>query len=182
MSFVEIILLSMSLSVDTLAVSLGGSVSLGRISPGKVSKVSLAFGLMQALLIFLGWAAGASVASFIHQAAHIIGFVILMYIGGSMVWSAVRKSEEKTDLSGVRNLLLAAFATSIDAFAVGISLAMAGMQSDNALALVAAVFCMTVLAAAFGVSCGAFIGCRCGRPAKIAGGIVLIGIGISLLF
>ena len=68
MNLIEILLLSMSLSVDTLVVSLGGSVSLGRISPGKVLKVSLAFGLMQAGLIFLGWLAGASVASFIHKA------------------------------------------------------------------------------------------------------------------
>ena len=109
MNLIEILLLSMSLSVDTLVVSLGGSVSLGRISPGKVLKVSLAFGLMQAGLIFLGWLAGASVASFIHKAAHIIGFVILLYIGGSMIWSAMRKSEERTDLCGIRNLLLAAW-------------------------------------------------------------------------
>ena len=67
MSILEIILLSLSLSVDTLVVSLGGSVSLGRVSPGKVLKVSLAFGIMQAMLIFLGWLLGASVASFIHN-------------------------------------------------------------------------------------------------------------------
>ena len=162
MNLIEILLLSMSLSVDTLVVSLGGSVSLGRISPGKVLKVSLAFGLMQAGLIFLGWLAGASVASFIHKAAHIIGFVILLYIGGSMIWSAMRKSEERTDLCGIRNLLLAAFATS--------------------LAVTVAVFVMTVLAAGFGVSCGCLIGCRFGVPVKIAGGLVLVGIGVSLLF
>ena len=182
MNLIEILLLSMSLSVDTLVVSLGGSVSLGRISPGKVLKVSLAFGLMQAGLIFLGWLAGASVASFIHKAAHIIGFVILLYIGGSMIWSAMRKSEERTDLCGIRNLLMAAFATSIDAFAVGISLAMAGMPLERSLALTVAVFVMTVLAAGFGVSCGCLIGCRFGVPAKIAGGLVLVGIGVSLLF
>ena len=66
MSVLEIILLSLSLSVDTLVVSFGGSVSLGRVSPGKVLNVSLAFGIMQAMLIFLGWLLGASVASFIH--------------------------------------------------------------------------------------------------------------------
>ena len=182
MSVLEIILLSLSLSVDTLVVSLGGSVSLGRVSPGKVLKVSLAFGIMQAMLIFLGWLLGASVASFIHKAAHVIGFVILLYIGGSMVWSALRKSEETVDLRGMKHLLLAAFATSIDAFAVGVSLAMSGMETDDALSLTVAVFATTVLASVFGVSCGSLIGCRFGTPARITGGLVLIGIGIRLLF
>ena len=93
MSFIEIILLSLSLSVDTLAVSMGGSMSLGRMSPSKVLKVSLAFGMMQAALIFAGWLLGASVASFVHQAAHVIGFVILLYIGGSMIWGHWRWEE-----------------------------------------------------------------------------------------
>ena len=101
MSVLEIILLSLSLSVDTLVVSLGGSVSLGRVSPGKVLKVSLA---------------------------------------------------------------------------------MSGMETDDALSLTVAVFATTVLASVFGVSCGSLIGCRFGTPARITGGLVLIGIGIRLLF
>ena len=182
MSFIEIILLSLSLSVDTLAVSMGGSMSLGRTSPSKVLKVSLAFGMMQAALIFAGWLLGASVASFVHQAAHVIGFVILLYIGGSMIWGAVRKSEENVNLNGVKHLLLAAFATSVDAFAVGISLAMGGMELSPAVALTVTVFAMTVLAAVFGIVCGSLVGCRFGAPARVAGGLVLIAIGIRLLF
>lgn len=182
MDFIEIILLSLSLSVDTLVVSLGGSMSLGRISPAKVLKVSLVFGLMQAGLIFAGWLLGASVASIVHKVAHIIGFVILLYIGGSMIWTAVRSSEEKVDLNGMRQLLLAAFATSIDAFAVGVSLAMAGMALNPALSVTLTVFGITVLAAAFGVAGGSFIGCRFGTPARIIGGLVLMAIGIKLLF
>lgn len=182
MDFIEIILLSLSLSVDTVVVSLGGSVSLGRISPAKVLKVSLVFGLMQAGLIFGGWLLGASVASILHKVAHVIGFAILLYIGGSMVWSALRCSEEKVDLNGMRNLLLAAFATSIDAFAVGVSLAMAGMSLDPALSVTVTVFGTTVLAAVFGVASGSFIGRRFGTPARIIGGLVLIAIGIKLLF
>lgn len=182
MDFIEIILLSLSLSVDTLAVSLGGSVSVGRTGPAKVLKVSLAFGVMQAALIFLGWILGASVAGLVHQAAHVIGFVILLYIGGSMIWSAVKKVEDRINLNGMKHLLLAAFATSIDAFAVGVSLAMGGMELNPALALTVSVFGMTVLAAAFGISCGSLIGCRFGIPARIAGGVVLAGIGIKLLF
>lgn len=182
MNFIEIILLSLSLSVDTVVVSLGGSMSLGRISPAKVLKVSLVFGLMQAGLIFVGWLLGASVASILHKVAHVIGFVILLYIGGSMIWSAVRSSEEKVDLNGMKRLLLAAFATSIDAFAVGVSLAMGGMMLNQALAVTVTVFGMTVLAAVFGIASGSFIGSRFGTPARIVGGLVLIAIGAKLLF
>ena len=182
MDIYEILLMALSLSVDSLVVSMSGSVTLGRVRIPKVAAVAAVFGSVQSGLLISGWLIGTSVASLVHKVAHVIGFVILLYIGGSMIWSAMRKSEERTDLCGIRNLLLAAFATSIDAFAVGISLAMAGMPLERSLAVTVAVFVMTVLAAGFGVSCGCLIGCRFGVPAKIAGGLVLVGIGVSLLF
>lgn len=181
MDIMAIILLSLSLSVDTLAVSLGGSVSLGNVRFAEGAKVSLAFGIMQAALIFLGWLLGASVASFIHKAAHVIGFLILLYIGGSMIWSALKKSDEQVDLKGVKRLLMAAFSTSVDAFSVGISLAISGMAPAEALTLTAAVFVMTVIAAALGVSCGSVLGRRFGVSARVIGGLVLIYIGVRLL-
>ena len=178
MNLIEILLLSMSLSVDTLVVSLGGSVSLGRISPGKVLKVSLAFGLMQAGLIFLGWLAGASVATFIHKAAHIIGFVILLYIGGSMIWSAMRKSEECTDLCGIRNLLLAAFATSIDALATGVVFVPFKEW------LVTAVLIIGLVSFLFSFA-GTYIGVCFGRrfhfKVELVGGVILVLIGLKIL-
>lgn len=182
MDIIEIFLMSLSLSVDTIVVSMSGSVTLGKIRPPKVFTVALVFGLVQAGLLFGGWLAGASVASLVHKAAHVIGFLILLYIGGTMAWSGIRPSgEDDVNLCGLRHLFLAAVATSIDAFAVGVSLAMSGVAGPDIRALTASVGTVTVLAAAAGVSCGSLAGRKFGRPAKTAGGIVLIAIGVKLL-
>ena len=152
MDIIEIFLMSLSLSVDTIVVSMSGSVTLGKIRPPKVFSV------------------------------HVIGFLILLYIGGTMAWSGIRPSgEDDVNLCGLRHLFLAAVATSIDAFAVGVSLAMSGVAGPDIRALTASVGTVTVLAAAAGVSCGSLAGRKFGRPAKTAGGIVLIAIGVKLL-
>lgn len=182
MDIIEILLLALSLSVDSIVVSMSGSVTLGRTSPAKILYVALVFGLVQAGLLFLGWLSGASVASLIHKVAHLAGFLILLYIGGSMVWSGFRAGgEDKVDLGGFSRLVLAAVATSVDAFAVGVSLAMSGVRWPAMSGLLAAVGAVTAAAAAAGVSCGSIAGRRFGRAAKVAGGITLTAIGIKLL-
>ena len=78
MSFIEIILLALSLSIDSFVVSMSGSVSLGKVTFGKLFIVSLVFGLMQVSLMFLGWALGQSVVSFVTKIANFIGFALLL--------------------------------------------------------------------------------------------------------
>lgn len=174
--------MSLSLSVDSVVVSMSGSVSLGRVRPGKILAVALAFGLVQAGLLLSGWLLGTSVASLVHRAAHIIGFVILLYIGGSMAWSGCWKcGEEKVDLNGFSRLLLAAAATSIDAFAAGVSLAMSDVGRTDIFLLTFVLAAVTMAAATAGVSCGSLVGRKFGRPAKVGGGIALIAIGVKLL-
>ena len=135
MTLFEILLLSASLSVDSFAVSMGGSVSLGRPSAGKTLSVAAVFGTVQSMFLFAGWAAGYSVVSYISPAAHVLAFVILAYIGGSMLFSAFRNDEGGgVDIAGTKRLLAAAVASSIDAAAVGVSLAMADTEkyhTDN---------------------------------------------------
>ena len=156
----EIVLLSLSLSVDSLVVSISGSVSLGRLRLSRVIYVAAVFAIIQAGLLFLGWLAGVAVATLIHRIAHATGFIILLYLGGSAIWSALNPSGEggKVSLQGIWHLSIAALATSIDAFAV-----------------------VTMAASAFGVRFGALAGRKFGRPAKLAGGIVLILIGVKLI-
>lgn len=99
-----------------------------------------------------------------------------------MAWSALRTSEEeKVDLSGISRLLLAAAATSVDAFAVGVSLAMSDVQSGDMWLLTWVVGIVTLAASAAGVGCGCYVGRKFGRPAKAAGGLVLVAIGVRLL-
>lgn len=178
----EIVLMSLSLSIDSLVVSMSGSVTLGKVRVSKVLYVSMVFALIQAGLLFFGWMLGYSVASLVHKVAHIIGFVILLYIGGSMVWGALKKGdEEKVDLSGIVHLLLAGVATSIDAFAVGVSLAMSDVKLNDMGILTLCVAVVTMLLSALGISCGCLLGNKFGAPAKAVGGIALIVIGINLL-
>ncbi len=185
MTIIETVLLGLSLSADTLSVSVAGSVSLGKISPSKVAGVAFAFGFMQAALMFVGWLLGASVASFIEGLTAIIGFLLLLYIGGSMIIETLWRKDDcesrNVNLSGIKSLLLAAVATSIDATAVGVSMAMAAMSLRDILVSVAIVFVITAAVAVCGVVGGCAVGRKVGKPACIIGGIVLILIGVSFL-
>lgn len=182
MTIVEIILMALSLSVDTLVVSMCGSVTLGRITSGKVVKVALAFAVMQTALYSAGWLFGSSIVRYIESIAGVVGFLLLLYIGGNMIWGALKKGgEESVNLSGVRQLLLAAVATSIDAAAVGVSLAMTEPDTRQIVVSVISVFAVTAAAAVTGVISGCAVGRRFGKPAQIAGGIVLIAIGLNIL-
>ena len=174
--------MALSLSVDTLVVSMCGGVSLGRITAGKVLKVASAFAVMQTALLSAGWLFGNSIVRYIESIAGVVGFLLLLYIGVNMIRGALKKeSDDHEDLSVIRNLLLAAVATSIDAAAVGVSLAMAELDKTSIVLSVASVFTVTVAAAVAGIAGGCTIGLRFGRPAQIAGGIVLIAIGLIIL-
>lgn len=185
MTIIETVLLGLSLSADTLSVSMAGSVSLGKITPSKVAPVAFAFGFMQAGLMFVGWLLGASIASFIEKMTAIIGFLLLLYIGGTMIVGTLRKKDgcesREVNLSGIKSLLLSAVATSIDATAVGVSMAMAAMSLWDILVSVAIVFVITAAVATCGVIGGCALGRKVGKSASIIGGIVLIVIGISFL-
>ncbi len=185
MQIFEIILLSLSLSVDSLLVSMGGGVSLECKRFSIVLSIALFFAVVQAGLLGLGWFAGYAVAYLIYKIANVIGFLILAYLGGGAVWSALRGKEDGRglDLNGVWPLAVAAVATSIDAFAVGASLAMSEeMPSGDVFILCASVGAVTMLASSCGIRFGSLIGQKFGCQAKMAGGAVLILIGVKLLF
>lgn len=182
MTLIEILLLALSLSVDSFVVSMSGSVTLGSMRPAKMIKVAFVFGFVQAFFLYSGWLLGSSVVGYVEKIAHPIAFLLLLYIGGGMLVSALKGQEsEKTDLSGLKHLFLAAIATSIDAAAVGVSLAMSGFRHMDIGMASAAVLAVTMLASMLGISGGCALGRRFGRPARVAGGIALISIGIGIL-
>lgn len=178
MSFVEILLLALSLSADSFVVSMGGSVTLGRVGTGKTLAVAAVFGTVQAACLFAGWISGYSIVGYISRFAHYIALAVLSYLGISMVVAGVRNSSEPVNLSGFRNLVLAAVATSVDAIAVGVSLAMGDMKWPDALTVTGLTLAVTVLASSAGITLGAASGRLFGNAARIAGGLVLIFIGI----
>lgn len=182
MQWLEAILLAASLCADCLAVSLCSGVTLRDVRWHRVLAVALAFAVIQAGLLLIGWAFGSLFAGMVERISHIIGFLLLLYVGGSMLLAGIRGRTEVRDLSGWRNVALGGLATSIDALAVGVAQSMGSTTWTGFLPLLVAVFVITALSVIVGLRGGHAIGVRFGRWAEILGGLVLIGIGINLLF
>ena len=139
------------------------------------------FGLFQGLMPVLGYFAGSLAASFIEQYAGVITFVILGFIGGKMVWDGIRGEEDEGE-SGLTlpAIVLQAVATSIDAFAVGVSFAARGVDIFASAAIITSCTCLLCLAM---LVIGRAVGTALGSRAQIVGGVVLVAIGVKeLLF
>lgn len=181
-SLLESILLAASLCADCFAVSTCSSVTLKGVSWRKVLPIALAFGVVQTALMAMGWLFGDIFVGHIQKIASLVGFLLLLYVGGSMILEAVRNEEKARDLNGLKNVVIGAVATSIDAFAVGVSLSMGFVPTGKMLMNLAAVFAVTMLSVICGMFGGQKIGQKFGRPAEIIGGSVLILIGLNILF
>jgi len=180
-SVVLALLLALSLCADCFAVSLCSGVTMRDVRRRQVLAVALVFGAVQAGLMLLGYLFGDLFVGYVERFAHWIGFLLLLYVGGSMILEAVKGKEETRDLNGIRNIVVASIATSIDALAVGISLSMEQDPLSSALLKCAAVFVVTILSVVTGILGGRRIGTRFGRGAELAGGCVLILIGLNIL-
>ena len=181
MEIFEAILLAASLCADCFAVTLCSSITIKDLKWTSVLKVALSFAVIQSGLLWAGWAFGSLLASHVIKISHILGFLLLLYVGGSMVWSGIKGDEEVRNLGAWKGIVLGGIATSIDALAVGASQSLAGQTFPGFLPLLISVFVITALSAVLGICGGKFIGKRTGPIAEIIGGCILIGIGISLL-
>lgn len=183
MTIAEMILLSLSLCMDTAAVSVSGSTALGKIGAFRALCIALMFCVMHIIMLAAGFFLGSSVVSYVGKFSDVIAFLLLAYIGGSMIADSLRKgcAEKQVDLSGIVSLAAAAAAVSIDASAVGVSLAMASVPYPEMYAMAAVLFAVTLLCSFTGIIFGSRIGVKFGRPACLAGGLVLIAIGIRIL-
>lgn len=170
-----------SLCADCFAVTSCSSVTLGSVSWRKVLPVALAFGIIQTLLMLLGWLFGDIFIGAVEKVANMIGFFLLLYVGGSMIAEAVRGKAETRNLNGLKNVIVGGVATSIDAFAVGISMSMEHSSSRKVTLALVSVFIVTMLSVVAGIFGGARLGRRFGKPAEITGGTVLILIGLNIL-
>lgn len=181
MAILEAILLAVSLCADCLAVSLCSGVTLGSVRWRPILGVALAFAVIQAGLLLAGWAFGHLFVGLVEKISHILAFLLLLYIGGSMLLEGIRGAEEIRDLSSWRNILIGGVATSIDALALGAAQSLEGVDWKGFLPLLVAVFVVTALSVIVGLRGGRAIGVRFGRWAEIAGGLVLLAIGVSVL-
>ena len=180
MGFLELLLLAVGLSMDAFAVSICKGLSMKRASLRSCTICGGWFGGFQALMPLLGFALASLFAEAIRDFDHWIAFGLLAVIGINMLKEAFSKDDEDADDDlSFKTMLLLAIATSIDAMAVGISLAMAG-NVDIVLAVLL-IGAVTFVLSAAGVKIGNIVGNRYEKKAQIAGGVILIFLGIRIL-
>lgn len=180
MSFIEIVLLAVGLSMDSLAVSITGGALISDYKHHHMLKIGFVMGVFQAGMTLLGYVAGLSFLKYITAYDHWIAFGLLFYLGGKMVYESTQDKEEckKMNPLSYKTLCGLGIATSIDALAVGISLVC--LNSKIALeALTIGV--VTFLFSAFGVYFGNRFGRKIDLKLDLIGGLILIAIGIKIL-
>ena len=179
MSTLELIIIGFGLAMDAFAVSVGKGLTLDRVEPRHALKAGVWFGGFQALMPIIGYLLGNSFSSIVVSIDHWIAFGLLVLIGLNMIREAIWGEEESQDSNfDVRHMLIMAVATSIDALAVGISMAFLGINIWLAAAIIGVI---TFLLSASGIYLGRTVGGKLGDKAGILGGIVLIAIGIKIL-
>ena len=178
---VEIFLIAVSLALDAFAVSVSSGIAIPGFGWKQAVKMGLWFGTFQFAMPLAGWLLGSSVSGYIEAVDHWVAFGLLALIGGRMAWGAVRgggdEEEAPADLSAKR-LCLLAIATSIDALAVGVS--MAFMRVDVLFSAIIIGIVAFVLSLVGGLA-GRRLGSLFQQRAELVGGLVLIGIGIKIL-
>jgi putative Mn2+ efflux pump MntP len=182
-SWTEIILLSAGLCFDTFAVSLSSGICMPAVSRWNFTGIVLVFAVIQGGFTLAGWLAGVTVLKLVESVDHWIAFTILCYIGAKMILEFFRKKEKDPciDLRKISVLLTVAVATSIDALAVGISMAMISLPKFRLIFSVAVIALFTAVSSAVGIRWGRKIGPGFGRNAELAGGVILIVIGVKIL-
>lgn len=182
MNYIEIFLIAVGLCFDTFAVSLVGGACLSSVNFAKKIRIISFFAIFQAAFTFVGWALGSTVSGYINEYDHWVAFLLLLYIGGKMVFDAFSASEEKSvDLLSTPKLIVASIATSIDALAVGISFAMLHFTTLKIFWTLIIIAFVTAVAAAAGLQSGKFAASKLGKRSNLLGGIILIFIGIKIL-
>ncbi|MEN0615953.1 manganese efflux pump MntP [Klebsiella indica] len=177
------ILLAFGMSMDAFAASIGKGATLHKPKFSEALRTGLIFGAIETLTPLVGWGLGMIASQFILEWNHWIAFVLLVFLGGRMLIEGFRSSDiPECDVPRRHSfwlLVTTAFATSLDAMAVGVGLA---FLQVNIIATALAIGCATLIMSTLGIMVGRFIGPLLGKRAEILGGIVLIGIGVQILW
>ncbi len=178
--------LAVGLSMDAFSVAVCKGLCSKKASLTNMAKCGLWFGGFQALMPLLGYFLASTFAKQIEAFDHWVAFVLLALIGSNMLKEAFEKKEESCDVKAadfsVKTMFTMALATSIDAVAAGISLAMESVSKDINIALaVALIGIVTCILSALGVKIGSVFGDRFEKKAQIAGGVILIVLGLKIL-
>ena len=178
MSLIELLIIAVGLSMDAFAVSICKGLSAGSATIPQMLTVGLYFGGFQALMPTVGYLAGSRFQSVISAYDHWIAFILLVLIGGNMIRESREEGECANPSFAIKTMLPLAVATSIDALAVGVSFAFLQVRIIPAVCCIGVVTCII---SAAGLKTGAVFGSRYQSRAELAGGIILIVMGLKIL-
>jgi len=181
MSPFSIAVLAMGMSVDALLASIGRGASAERPRLVEALRTGMVFGVVETITPLIGWAAGIAASKYVEQIDHWIAFALLGLVGGKMLLHSLEDAEEREATAQNRSwwvLLATAVGTSIDAMAVGVSLA---FLEVNIVVIACAIGFATFVMSTGGMMAGNWIGAAFGRWAERLGGVALLGLGISIL-
>ena len=184
-SVFDLFLLSVALAMDCFTVSIMGGVILRRPIGNAIVRMAVLFGLFQAAMPFFGWLGTTNFSHYIEAVDHWIAFGLLAFIGGKMVWESFGEEEQQSfNPLSLRTQLLLAVATSIDALAIGISMACLGYERLSQLSLpLLMIGVVSLLFSLLGYWLGVRFGRMIARRLKpgLVGGVVLLFIGVKVL-
>lgn len=178
MGFFELLTIAIGLSMDAFAVSISKGLSLKRMSYKHAVIVGLYFGIFQALMPVIGYFLGTQFKESITTLDHWIAFFLLSVIGLNMIRESRDESEEVDDSFNLKSMVILSVATSIDALAVGVTFAFLQVHIFSAVTIIGIT---TFLFSFVGVKIGNVFGTKFKAKAELAGGIILIGMGIKIL-
>ena len=182
MGFLELFLIAIGLSADAFSVSVCKGLNMRKLNLKHAYLIALFFGVFQAVMPLIGYLLGTGFSEYIEKFDHWIAFALLAFIGGKMVIEAIREKdggpEEKTDALSTGELTVLAVATSIDALAVGITFA---VLKVNILPSVLLIGVTTFALSLGGVLLGNRFGAKYKTKAEVAGGVILVLIGLKIL-
>ncbi|MCL2223812.1 MAG: manganese efflux pump MntP family protein [Defluviitaleaceae bacterium] len=194
MGNLELLILALGLAMDAFAVAVGLGLTMPKAGYAKAAVVGLYFGFFQGIMPVIGFFAATFFAEYVTEFSHWISFALLAFLGWKMIWGSFEKSkcetcnenatcnrdvcEEPEAALTPRTMLPLALATSVDAMAVGVSLAFLQVNITWAALVIGAV---TFAISAAGVRIGNIFGAKFKNKAAFAGGVILVLIGLNIL-
>jgi putative Mn2+ efflux pump MntP len=179
MGIITILLIAIGLSMDSFAVSVSNGLTIRDLDIRKMILIAFSLAIFQALMPLFGWLAGVGVENYIKEFDHWIAFILLSFIGGKMIYEGIFKKDSlKNSKLKIATLLGQSLATSIDAFAIGISFAFLDIEILFPVIIIGVI---TFIASIIGLYIGKYFGDKFGSSLEIFGGVVLVGIGLKIL-
>ncbi|MCU4165251.1 manganese efflux pump MntP family protein [Carboxylicivirga caseinilyticus] len=180
MEFFSLLLIAIALAMDSFAVSITVGLSIKKIKFNPVGKVCLTFAFFQGIMPVIGWFLGQSFAESISAYDHWVVFILLLFIGGKMLYEAFQYQESAPFVNAYNNktITMLAIATSIDALAIGISFSLLDVDIVFPAIVIGMV---TFIFSHLGIAIGWKLGSIFRNKIEIIGGLLLIGIGIKIL-